>query len=200
MLTIRTLARRDAFLRLLGEGCSVAEAAKAIGLGRRTMYDWRGDDEDFGDAWDDAVETITEDIESALARAALGGDSVSQIVWVKAHKPELYNRKQVVAVGGGENAPPVMLAAGPTGPVFILRHNRRDPIPQHMQPPPGSCHPHALSRARWLTTREATKPDARAKLSTASRASRSRGMAEITIREPSVCFLWRTERSGHCRF
>jgi hypothetical protein len=136
----RTPQRRDAFLRLLREGCSVAQAARAIGLGRRTMFDWKRDDEDFREAWDDAVETITENIESALARAALGGDTVSMIVWLKAHRPETYNRKQVVAIGGDENAPPVMLAAAeqqPTGPVFILPHNGRDPVPSHMQPPPG---------------------------------------------------------------
>jgi hypothetical protein len=70
-----------------------------------------------------------------LAKAALGGDTVSMIFWLKSHRPETYNRKQIVAVGGDENAAPIALAAQtqPTGPVFILPDNHRDPIPRHMK-------------------------------------------------------------------
>jgi hypothetical protein len=60
---IRTPARRDAFLRLLREGCSVAQAARAIGVGRITMFNWRNDDPEFRTDWEDATETITENIE-----------------------------------------------------------------------------------------------------------------------------------------
>jgi hypothetical protein len=43
------------------------------------MYNWRSDDEAFRTEWDDALATITENIESALAKAALGGDTVSMV-------------------------------------------------------------------------------------------------------------------------
>jgi transposase-like protein len=102
---LRSPARRDAFLRFLRQGVSVSAAAQAIGLSRTAMYNWRSDDEAFRTEWDDALATITENIESALAKAALGGDTVSMIFRLKSHKPEAYNRKQIVAIGSDENAP-----------------------------------------------------------------------------------------------
>jgi hypothetical protein len=134
--------QREAFLRLLRKATSVSDAAAAVGVNRRTAYRWRQKDETLRDEWDDATETITENIESALARNALAGDTVSQIFWLKAHKPELYNRKMMFAVGGDPDAPPVGIADQTTpGQVVIqLPHNFREElqpgvIVQYAEPP-----------------------------------------------------------------
>jgi hypothetical protein len=135
----QTAKRTEAFIRFIRKGSSAAEAARAIGVDRATVYRWRDADPAFKAAWLDAAETITEEIESALARNALAGDTVSQIFWLKAHRPDIYNRKQVVSIGGEENAPPVLLAAGQpqAGAVIILPDNHRQEVPEHMRPPPG---------------------------------------------------------------
>ena len=51
----RIEARRRSFLRMLRTGVSVDEAVAALGVSRRTAYDWRRADPVFRLAWDDAV-------------------------------------------------------------------------------------------------------------------------------------------------
>jgi AcrR family transcriptional regulator len=43
------------FLNALCGGESVSKAAKAAGVARSTLYYWKGEDEAFSDAWDDAL-------------------------------------------------------------------------------------------------------------------------------------------------
>jgi hypothetical protein len=144
-----TAQKKDAFLRLLAEGNSVGEAAAAIGVTRRTAYNWRADDAAFRQDWDEATETSIEKIESVLYKKAVGGDLLACIFLLKARRPEIYNRKQVVAVGGDPDSPPIAVTAQAqrTGPVFILPHNGREPIPEHMRAPPGYAPPEIEGKA-----------------------------------------------------
>jgi hypothetical protein len=108
MRTIRTAKRRTAFLAMLREGVGIGEAATALGCSRRAMYDWRDGDEAFRVEWDDAAEVATELIESKLYQQAKDGNLLAQIFWLKAHRPDRYNRRMVqVAVGGDPDAPPI---------------------------------------------------------------------------------------------
>jgi hypothetical protein len=180
-----TPKQREAFLRMLRNATSVSDAAAAIGVARRSVYRWRVDDEAFRSDWDDATETITENIESALAKAALGGDTVSMIFWLKSHRPDVYNRKQVVAIGGDENAPPVAVVNGQlqsAGPVFILPDNRRDDIPSHMRPPPGFTLPPRTIEAEALPVADESKPEQVA--------------VETTEPEPEQCQVLTINRAG----
>ena len=71
--TVRTAKVRDAFLAGLEDGMTIAAASKAVGAGRRTMYDWREADTDFAAAWDDAYETGTDVLEDEAKRRAVDG-------------------------------------------------------------------------------------------------------------------------------
>ena len=122
--SLRTAQRETAFLRLLARGHSVAQAAAAIGCQRRTVYDWRTSDDVFRLAWDDAVDQATEAIESVLYKKAKGGDLLACIFWLKSHKPSIYNRKQVVAIGGDPDAPPIAVEVDNV--YFYMPANHRD--------------------------------------------------------------------------
>ena len=66
------------FLAALGEGKSVTDAAKEVGLGRRTFYDLRESDEAFAEAWDYAKteyrERLLGEAEAMLRIRALDRD------------------------------------------------------------------------------------------------------------------------------
>lgn len=74
MRTIRTPEKREAFLgALIAEVGNVTKACAASGISRRAAYEWRGADEGFREAWDDAVEETTEALEGEIYRRAHTG-------------------------------------------------------------------------------------------------------------------------------
>ena len=96
-MTVRTPKRRLAFLKKLREGASIYEACRHIGVSRNAMYQWRADDEDFHNAWDEAVEEITDAVEARLCRDARNGNTIAQIFWLKTHRPSVYNQRPAQA-------------------------------------------------------------------------------------------------------
>ena len=123
MQTIRTPEKRATFLQALKNfHGNVSKSLEAADLSRSAAYDWRNDDEDFRQAWDDIVEASTEELESeAWRRAHEGwlepvfyqGEEVGQvrkfsdtllIFTLKGRKPEKYretSRTEVVGQNGG---------------------------------------------------------------------------------------------------
>lgn len=76
-MTFMTPERREAFLRILAQGSSVAAAARTIGMSRGHMYLLRKTDEQFARDWDQAVEEGTDILEDvAVERAKNGSDSL----------------------------------------------------------------------------------------------------------------------------
>ena len=71
--TDRTPEKEAKFLEVLATGASVYKAALAAGIGRRTAYDWREDDEDFRARWDDAVESGNDLLEDEAIRRGMSG-------------------------------------------------------------------------------------------------------------------------------
>jgi hypothetical protein len=51
----------------------VKKAAEAIGIARRTAYDWKKENEDFAKRWDDAAEAGTDLLEDEAVRRAVEG-------------------------------------------------------------------------------------------------------------------------------
>jgi hypothetical protein len=70
--TVRTPRVEERFLKQLAAGGSVTSAARAIGTGRSTVYQWRDDDE-FAALWDEAVKAGTDLIEDEAVRRAVEG-------------------------------------------------------------------------------------------------------------------------------
>ena len=66
----------NAFFAALGKTGVVAWAAKAAGVGRRTVYDHLQADPEFGERWQEALDTAADTLEGELIRRAVEGEQV----------------------------------------------------------------------------------------------------------------------------
>lgn len=96
---------RERFLIALGEGLSVAGAAKLAGVGRQTVYDWRKRDASFAAAWDDAIETGTDNLEDEARRRAMNSSDTLMIFMLKARRPDKYKERRASEVSGPGGGP-----------------------------------------------------------------------------------------------
>ncbi len=87
--TIRTSKKARQFLDALAAGMSVTAACAAVGIGRRTAYDWRDADEAFADDWDDACEASIDLLEDEARRRAMQVSDVLLIFLLKARRPAI---------------------------------------------------------------------------------------------------------------
>lgn len=92
MQTIRTIEKRERFLEALklGKG-NVSKALEAAAMSRTAAYDWRNEDEDFRNAWDEVVEASTDDYEDEAWRRAF--DGVEEPVFYQGKNVGTINRK-----------------------------------------------------------------------------------------------------------
>lgn len=95
---------RERFLDALEAGLSIAAAARAAGVGRQTVYDWRRREPEFGAAWDAAVETGTDRLEDEAHKRALTQSDTLMIFLLKARRPEKFRDRYVpeALVEGGD--------------------------------------------------------------------------------------------------
>ena len=75
-------------------GDSISKACQAAGIGRRTVYEWRGDDKKFAAEWEEAVETGTDVLEDEAIKRAKDGSDVLLIFMLKARRPEKFKDRQ----------------------------------------------------------------------------------------------------------
>ena len=66
----------NAFFAALEKTGVVAWAAKAAGVGRRTVYDHLQADPEFGERWQEALDTAADTLEGELIRRAVEGEQV----------------------------------------------------------------------------------------------------------------------------
>jgi hypothetical protein len=72
--TKRTPKKARQFIEsLVQTGGNVARACKATAIGRTAVYAWRNDDEEFAQAWDEAVEAGLDELEQEARRRAVEG-------------------------------------------------------------------------------------------------------------------------------
>lgn len=71
--TTRTDEKDAKFLEGLAAGLPVGKACELAGYVRRTVYDWRREDEAFAQAWADADEAAVERMEAEADRRAVEG-------------------------------------------------------------------------------------------------------------------------------
>lgn len=98
-------AKKELFCEVLVRGQSPAGAARAIGVDRATVYRWRAVDPEFAEAWDTARETKVEMVETVLYRMAVEQDLGAICFFLKAHRPELYNKRMLIGLGGDPDNP-----------------------------------------------------------------------------------------------
>ena len=80
-------------------GKSVAAAAAAAGVARRTVYGWRENDARFAGAWDESWEAGTDRLEDLALQGAEQGSEKLLLALLKARRPQRYARS-VVEHGG----------------------------------------------------------------------------------------------------
>jgi hypothetical protein len=91
--SIRTDENRSRFLSALNSGTSIATACRACGFDRSTAYDWRRDDPNFRQAWDDAIENGTDRVEDLVLREAVEKRSLPAMFGIlRARRPERWAR------------------------------------------------------------------------------------------------------------
>lgn len=114
---------RQLFLDALARGASIAEAAKAAGVARRTPYKWRDGDSAFDEEWVEAYETGTDVLEDEGMRRARdgvkrpvyhGGKRVGFVTehsdqllmfFLRARRSEKYRERQAVEHSGPDGGP-----------------------------------------------------------------------------------------------
>jgi hypothetical protein len=112
-----------AFLEQLVEGAPVTEAAEAVTVSRKTLYQWRREDPDFAAAWELAYEQGTDKLEAEAQRRAHDGvpdfrldregnehplirySDTLLIFLLKGRRPEKYRDNVAHEVGGKGGAP-----------------------------------------------------------------------------------------------
>ena len=90
------------FIAALKLGKSIAAAARAAGVGRRTVYDWRDRDPTFAEAWDEGWDVGTDYLEDLALKAAEQGSERLLLALLKARRPERYARTVVEHEGNIE--------------------------------------------------------------------------------------------------
>ncbi len=93
--------RKKRLLQALAAGLSVKAACEVAGIGRRTAYDWRNEDQEFASAWDEAIETGTDALEDEALSRAMNGSDTMLIFLLKARRPEKYRDTHRVQHDGG---------------------------------------------------------------------------------------------------
>jgi hypothetical protein len=102
--TNRTDRARETFLAVFRDTCNVSEAARAAGVGRRTVYDWRDADPAFAAAWDEAEEEAVDALEAAARKRAMESSDRLMEILLKAHRPAKYMDRSKTEITGKAGA------------------------------------------------------------------------------------------------
>jgi hypothetical protein len=126
--TIRTSKNRAAVLAALTKGWSVHGACRQAGIGTRSYYDWRDDDPKFRTEADAAIEAATDYLEDIARHRAINHSDLLLIFLLRSRRPAIYNRRQLIGIGGDADAPPVGVqhSGVPDNVHFYYPVNNRD--------------------------------------------------------------------------
>lgn len=90
--TKRTI-KKSIFLEKFRENGTVYHAAKAAGIGRTAVYQWRDEDPEFAKAWEGCYRDCVEVMEQSLYKRGLAGDNTASIFWLKGADPDKYKER-----------------------------------------------------------------------------------------------------------
>ncbi len=82
----------DDFVRLIGEGCTVALAANGAGVDRSDAYKRRKVNQEFADAWDAACKARRDKLIAEAERRALAGSDKLLIFLLCNYHPEQFRQ------------------------------------------------------------------------------------------------------------
>lgn len=96
-----TKSRAERALEKLRAGESREVAAQAAGVCRKTLYNWRDENDEFREAMAEADEIVTDGLESVAVRHAMAGNVALLIFLLKSRRREVYGDQQKVEHSGG---------------------------------------------------------------------------------------------------
>lgn len=101
-----TLEKADKAIDALAAGKTAAGAARAAGVTRMTLFNWKDAHPSFARRWDEANETVTDSIEATATEKALGGDTALLIFMLKTRRRSVYQER---VEHTGENGAPLTI-------------------------------------------------------------------------------------------
>lgn len=78
------------------DGLTDEQIAEKIGINRATLYDWQKKFCNISDALKKGKEVVDFEVENALLKNALDGDTTAQIFWLKNRRPANWRDKPTV--------------------------------------------------------------------------------------------------------
>jgi len=75
------------------DGLTDEQIAKNIGIKRPTLYEWKKRHPDISDALKKGKAVIDYEVENALLKNALEGDTTAQIFWLKNRRADMWRNK-----------------------------------------------------------------------------------------------------------
>lgn len=86
------------------DGLTDEQIAKNIGIAVSTLYDWKSKFPEFSKALKKGKEVVDFEVENALLKSALEGNTTAQIFWLKNRKPDKWREKPDTGAGIGDKA------------------------------------------------------------------------------------------------
>ena len=92
------------FCELISGGTRLSQAAKICGVSRRNIYYHLKTDPEFKEAYEDAEETATDNVEAALYVAATSGDVRAQQIWLFNKRKNIWADSKNIKLDASVNA------------------------------------------------------------------------------------------------
>lgn len=73
-----------------------------MGINKATLYDWKNKYPDISDALKKGKEVVDIQVENALLKNALSGNTTAQIFWLKNRRPDKWREKREVEVNSDD--------------------------------------------------------------------------------------------------
>lgn len=105
MRSIRTPENREAFLTAFAANGNVVQAAEAAGVSRRALYDWKAEDPEFAEAWEQAFADGVDALEAEALKRAFAGSDTLLIFLLKGNKAQKYKERVQSEISGPNGAP-----------------------------------------------------------------------------------------------
>lgn len=85
-------------------GLNDEQIAKNIGISESTLYDWKKKYPDFSKALKRGKEVVDFEVENALLKSALSGNTTAQIFWLKNRRPNSWRERPETGNGVGDKS------------------------------------------------------------------------------------------------
>lgn len=124
--TKRTPKKRQIILDAISRGLTIAEAAQAAGMGRRTVSEWRTDDAEFAREFENAYDAGTDCYEAEARKRAFDQSDALLIFLLKQRDPKRFNQKTLMVAGDPDNPLTVTHHDDDQRVFFFMPSNGRD--------------------------------------------------------------------------